>query len=128
MGENVEEVETEPEDSHIPNKLSNMDKEEDVTKEADTSMVSHKLPEMEPESEFPSLPASLASHLFLPVEWPETGLPSSMVAHQIYHHCPEATNPHLSKEEANELHEMELEENLRKDFEDRSYGVDFKGT
>merc|ERR1712018_850008 len=59
---------------------------------------------------------------------PETGLPTSMVVHQIYHHCPEATNPHLSKEEANEVHEMELEENLRKDFEERSHGVDFKAT
>merc|ERR1712130_343813 len=140
---NVEEVETEPDDSNIPHKLPNMDKEEDITKEADTSMASHKLPEMEPESGFLSLPASLTSHLVLPVEWPETGLPTSMVVHQIYHPCPEnldetipltpsfdfeASNPHLSKEEANEVHEMELEEHLRKDFEERSHGIDFKAT
>merc|ERR1719458_1805897 len=107
-------------------------------KEADTSMAAHKLSEMEPEPEFLSLPASLASHLLLPVEWPETGILPSMVAHQIFHPCPEnldqtvpsldfeASNPHLSKREANELNEME--ENLRKDFEEWSMGVDFKAT
>merc|ERR1719275_441555 len=135
--ENVEEVETEPDDRNLAHKPPKME-EEEVAKEADTSMASHKLSEVEPESEFLSLPASLASHLLLPVEWPEAGLLPSMVAHQIFHPCPEnldqtvpsldfeASNPHLSKREANELNEME--ENLRKDFEEWSMGVDFKAT
>merc|ERR1719341_2474139 len=135
--ENVAEVETESFDSNIAHKLPKMEEEEEA-KEADTSMAAHKLSEMEPESEFLSLPASLASHLLLPVEWPETGLLPSMVAHQIFHPCPEnldqtvpsldfeASNPHLSKREANELNEME--ENLRKDFEEWSKSVDFKAT
>merc|ERR1719237_1900540 len=113
--------------------------------EGDTSMASHKLSEVEPESEFLSLPASLASHLLLPVEWPETGLLPSMVAHQIFHPCPEnldqtvpltpsldfeASNPRLSKQEANEMERcmVEREENLRQDFEEWSKCVDFKAT
>merc|ERR1719237_761101 len=113
--------------------------------EGDTSMASHKLSEVEPESEFLSLPASLASHLLLPVEWPETGLLPSMVAHQIFHPCPEnldqtvpltpsldfeASNPCLSKQEANEMERcmVEREENLRQDFEEWSKCVDFKAT
>merc|ERR1719234_3090671 len=66
---------------------SEEDEVEDL--KADTSMAAHKLSEMEPESEFLSLPMSLASHLLLPVEWPETGLLTSMVAHQIYQPFPE---------------------------------------
>ena len=68
--ENVEEVETEPNDSNIAHKVPKTE-EEEVEKEGDTSMASHKLSEVEPESEFLSLPASLASHLLLPVEWTE---------------------------------------------------------
>merc|ERR1719341_542064 len=137
--ENVVEIETELEDSNIAHKVPKME-EDEVEKEGDTSMASHKLSEMEPESEFLSLPASLASHLVLPVEWPETGLLPSMVAHQIFHPCPEnldktvplapsldfeASNPRLSKQEADELNENE---NLRKDFEEWTKGVDFKAT
>jgi len=114
--------------------------------EADTSMAAHKLSEIEPESEFLSLPMSLASHLVLPVEWTEAGLPSSMVAHQIYQPCSEnleetispnldyeASTPHLSQEVADEVAKMEeceveLEENLRKDFKEWSKSVDFKAT
>merc|ERR1719341_2850094 len=145
--ENVEEVETESVDSNVAHKLPKMEEEEEA-KEADTSMAAHKLSEMEPESEFLSLPTSLASHLLLPVEWPETGLPPSMVAHQIFHPCPEnlnetvplassldceASNSLLSKQEADELNQTEgcveeLAENLRKDFEEWSKGVDFKAT
>merc|ERR1719275_102593 len=137
--ENVEEVETEPDDRNLAHKLPKTE-EEEVEKEGDTSMASHKLSEVEPESEFLSLPASLASHLLLPVEWPETGLLPSMVAHQIFHPCPEnldqtvplvssldweASNSHWSKKEADELNENE---NLRKDFEEWTKGVDFKAT
>merc|ERR1719275_133840 len=115
--ENVEEVEAESVDSNVAHKLPKMEEEEEA-KEADTSMAAHKLSEMEPESEFLSLPASLASHLLLPVEWSEAGLLPSMVAHQIFHPCPEnldqtvpltpsldfeASNPRLSKQEANEM-------------------------
>ena len=142
--ENVEEIETELEDSNIAHKVPKTE-EEEVEKEGDTSMASHKLSEVEPESEFLSLPASLASHLVLPVEWPETGLLPSMVAHQIFHPCPEnldqtvpltpsldfeASNPRLSKQEANEMERcmVEREENLRQDFEEWSKCVDFKAT
>merc|ERR1719305_15384 len=132
--ENVEEVETEPDDRNLAHKLPKTE-EEEVAKDGDTSMASHKLSEVEPESEFLSFPASLASHLVLPVEWPETGLLPSMVAHQIFHPCPEnldqtvpltpsldfeASNPRLSKQEANEIERcmVEREENLRQDFEE----------
>merc|ERR1719458_1020645 len=142
--ENVEEIETELEDSNIAHKIPKTE-EEEVEKEGDTSMASHKLSEVEPESEFLSLPASLASHLLLPVEWPEAGLLPSMVAHQIFHPCPEnlhqtvpltpsldfeASNPRLSKQEANEMERcmVEREENLRQDFEEWSKCVDFKAT
>merc|ERR1719264_1535100 len=135
--ENVEEIETELEDRNIAHTIPKME-EEEVEEEGDTSMASHKLSEVEPESEFLSFPASLASHLVLPVEWPETGLLPSMVAHQTFHLCPEnleetvpltpsldfeASNTHLSKRGANEM-----EENLRKDFEEWSKSVDFKAT
>merc|ERR1711962_1916285 len=46
-----------------------------------TSMAAHKLQEMDSELEFVSLPASLASHMVLPVEWPEISLHTSMVSH-----------------------------------------------
>merc|ERR1719184_269868 len=97
-------------------------------------MTSHKLTEVEPESEFRSLPVSLASHLVLPVEWSDTGLLSSMVAHQIFQPCPENLEEiipyHLSQREANELipETEDLEESLRKDFKEWSNGVDFKAT
>merc|ERR1719347_2565446 len=94
----VEEVETEPEDSNIVHKLPKMqeEEEEDEAKEADTSMAAHKLSEMESKSEFLSLPTSLASHHLLPVEWPETGILTSMVAHQIIHLCPEDLDREVS--------------------------------
>merc|ERR1719193_3057311 len=97
-------------------------------------MASHKLSEVEPESEFLSLPVSLASHLVLPVEWPDTGLLSSMVTHQIFQPCPENLEEiipyHLSQWEANELipETEDLEESLRKGFKEWSNGVDFKAT
>merc|ERR1719430_1845271 len=134
--ENVGEVETESVDSNVAHKPPKMEEAE----EPDTSMAAHKLSEMEPESEFLSLPTSLASHLLLPVEWPETGLLPSMVAHQIFHPWLEnlnetvplassldweASNSHWSKKEADELNENE---NLRKDFEEWTKGVDFKAT
>merc|ERR1719362_538713 len=81
----MEEVNNESDNNHIGKKLPESEKD----LEADTSMAAHKLSEIEPESEFLNLPVSLASHLVLPVDWPETVLPSSMVAHQIVHPCPE---------------------------------------
>merc|ERR1719391_40437 len=144
--ENMEEADKESDESNIVHKHPKVEK--DLVKEAEISMAAHKLAEVEQESEFLSLPASLASHLVLPVEWPETGLLSSMVAHQIFLPCPENleetillipsldiegtrdSNPHLSQPEANEifLETEDLEENLRKDFKGRSNGVDFKAT
>merc|ERR1719400_1849993 len=107
---------------------------------AEISMASHKLSDMEPKSEFQSLPGSLASHLVLPVEWPETGLSTSMVVHQIYqpsHKKLEETisqMPSLEHEASMDQHGVEekcavdLEENLRIYFKDRSKDVDFKAT
>merc|ERR1719300_562884 len=74
---------------HEANETEEEEEAEDFDKEVDTSMAAHKLSEMEPKSEFENLPVSLASHLLLPVELPETGLFSSMVAHQIYQPSPE---------------------------------------
>merc|ERR1719219_2717753 len=97
-------------------------------------MATHKLPEMEPESLFLSLPATLTSHLVLPVEWPETGLTTSMVSHQIYQPCTEyfeetipagACSPQLDQQDAKE---DTLEENLREDLKDWLTGIDFKAT
>merc|ERR1712218_58047 len=107
---------------------------------AEISMAAHKLSEIEPKSEFQSFPGSLASHLVLPVEWPETGLSTSMVAHQIYqpsHKKLEETisqMPSLEHEASMEQHGVEekcavdLEENLRIYFKERSKDVDFKAT
>merc|ERR1719400_2255368 len=107
---------------------------------AEISMAAHKLSDIEPKSEFQSLPGSLASHLVLPVEWPETGLSTSMVAHQIYqpsHKKLEETisqMPSLEHEASMDQHGAEeecaedLEENLRIYFKERSKDVDFKAT
>merc|ERR1719234_2878960 len=105
------------------------DMEEFDKKEAvdDTSMAAHKLSEMEPESEFLSLPMSLASHLVLPVEWTEeTGLLTSMVAHQIYQPCQEnleETIPLMQSLKCEsmiatdqELNEDTFEDNLRENL------------
>merc|ERR1719384_1503513 len=84
----VEEVGKEAENKNITHKVPEVEEVEE--NDADTaSMATHKLPEMEPESLFLSLPATLTSHLVLPVEWPETGLLTSMVVHQIYQTCQE---------------------------------------
>merc|ERR1719336_2229255 len=47
-------------------------------------MAAHKLANTEQESEQAKFSVSLASHFVHPVEFPETGLTTSMVAHQIY--------------------------------------------
>merc|ERR1719462_1201570 len=99
-------------------------------------MASHKLSEVEPESELLSLPASLASHLVLPVELPETGLFSSMVAHQIYQHNPEhieETIPLMPSFDCETMGSQEqdedtFEDNLREHLKDWLMGVDFKAT
>merc|ERR1712218_485307 len=107
---------------------------------AEISMAAHKLSEIEPKSEFQSFPGSLASHLVLPVEWPETGLSTSMVAHQIYQPSHKKLEeiisqmPSLEHEASMEQHGVEekcavdLEENLRIYFKERSKDVDFKAT
>merc|ERR1719397_1988279 len=121
--ENVEEVDKESDDTNIGQKLPVSEEDEMEDLEADTSMAAHKLSEIEPECEFLNLPVSLASHLVLPVDWPETGLLISMVAHQIYQPCPENLEetilliPSLDNEASNpemEECEVKLEENLRK--------------
>merc|ERR1719300_441033 len=114
------------------NETEEEEEAEDFDKEADTSMAAHKLSEMEPKSEFMNLPVSLASHIVLPVELPETGLLSSMVAHQIYQPSPE-TIPlmpsfHCETMSSQEQNEDEFEDNLREHLKDWLMGVDFKAT
>merc|ERR1719500_2171685 len=136
--ENVEEVETKPNESNSAHKLPKME-EEAVEKETDTSMASHKLPEIEPRSEFLTLSVSLASHHLLPVEFPEMGILSSMVAHQIFQFCPENIEEaiplttsldceSMSATSAQELNEDRIEDNLRENLKVWFMGVDFKAT
>merc|ERR1719275_55085 len=136
--ENVEEVETKPNESNSAHKLPKME-EEAVEKETETSMASHKLPEIEPKSEFLSLPVSLASHHLLPVEFSEMGILSSMVAHQIFQFCPENIEEaiplttsldceSMSATSAQELNEDSIEDNLRENLKTWFEGVDFKAT
>merc|ERR1719266_3000014 len=132
-GELVEEAGKEADNKNITHRVPEV--EEVEANDADTtSMATHKLPEMEPESMFLSLPASLASHLVLPVEWPETGPTTSMVSHQIYQPCTEyfeetipagACSPQLDQQYAKE---DTLEENLRENLKDWLTGIDFKAT
>merc|ERR1719225_1788612 len=113
--------------------------EEELDKVTETSMVAHKLPEMEPKSEFVSFPVSLAAHHLLPVEFPEMGPLSSMVAHQIYQPCPENVEEpipqmpsldceSISATSAQELNEDTIEDNLRENLKVWFEGVDFKAT
>merc|ERR1719391_1424237 len=139
--ENVEEVEEESDDSNVAHNLPTVEDNEmeNLEEEAEISMASHKLSEVEPEFEFLSLPASLASHLVLPVEWPETGLLSSMVAHQIFQPGPEnlkettsqkpsPTCESISAASAKELNEDTFEDNLRETLKDCFMNVNFKAT
>merc|ERR1719266_1428253 len=130
-GELVEEVGKETENKNITHRVPEVEEVEESDADT-TSMATHKLPEMEPESMFLSLPATLASHLVLPVEWPETGLTTSMVSHQIYQPCTEyseetipagACSPQLDQQYAKE---DTLEENLRENLKDWLTGIDFK--
>merc|ERR1719305_407057 len=115
----VEEAGKEADNKNITHRVPEVEEVEE--NDADTtSMATHKLPEMEPESMFLSLPATLASHLVLPVEWPETGLTTSMVSHQIYQPCTEyfeetipagACSPQLDQRDT-------LEETLRENLKD----------
>merc|ERR1719300_313031 len=141
LEENVEEVEKESDDSNISHRLPTVEDEdvENLDKEAEISMASLKLSEVEPESDFLSLPASLASHLVLPVEWPETGLLSSMVAHQIFQPglenleesiplMPSPTCESISATSAKEPNKDTFEDNLRENIKDWFEGVNFKAT
>merc|ERR1719278_1803915 len=113
---------------HEANELEEQVK--DYDKDADTSMATHKLPELEPESMFLSLPASLASHLVLPVEWPETGLLTSMVAHQVYQPCQENLEESVpvGAHSLQETKEATFEEDLRENLKELLMGIDFKAT
>merc|ERR1719300_348513 len=118
------------------NETEEEEEAEDFDEEADTSMAAHKLSKMEPKSEFENLPLSLASHLVLPVELPETGLLSSMVAHLVYQHNPEhieETIPLMPSFDCETMSSQEqdedtFEDNLREHLKDWLMGVDFKAT
>merc|ERR1719384_677359 len=123
----VEEVGKEAENKNITHKVPEVEEVEE--NDADTaSMATHKLPEMEPESMFLSLPASLASHLVLPVEWPETGLLTSMVAHQVYQPCQENLEEFVpvGAHSLQETKEATFEDDLRENMKELLMGIDFK--
>merc|ERR1711962_625278 len=104
----------------------------------ETSMIAHKLLDQEPESEFLTLPFSLASHLVLPPEFSESGLLTSMLAHQQINqaglsHLEEIRpveqccysvpiSPHLEENKYN------FEHNLRGNLKEQLMGLDFKAT
>merc|ERR1711962_1705674 len=90
-----------------------------------TSMAAHKLQEMDSELEFVSLPASLASHMVLPLEWPETSLCSSMVSH----HHRETMSSLKESQRVGEVDEVEEYGNtLRNNLREQSQGINFKAT
>merc|ERR1719410_42041 len=94
-----------------------------------TSMAAHKHKEMDSELEFVSLPASLASHMVLPVEWPETSLCTSMV----YHHHRETMSSLRESQRVGKVDEVEeygniLDGYLRNNLREQSQGINFKAT
>jgi len=95
----------------------------------ETSMAAHKLQEMDSELEFVRLPASLASHMVLPVEWPETSLFTSMVSH---HHI-ETMSSLKESQRVGKVDEVEengntLDGYLRNNLRDHLQGINFKAT
>merc|ERR1711962_1328544 len=90
-----------------------------------TSMAAHKLQEMDSELEFLSLPASLASHMVLAVEWPETSLRTSMASH---HHI-ETMSSLKESQRVGKVDEVEEYGNtLRNNLREQSQGINFKAT
>merc|ERR1711962_951628 len=94
-----------------------------------TSMVAHKLQEIDSELEFVSLPASLASHMVLPVELPETSLCTSMVSH---HHI-ETMSSLKESQRVGKVDEVEecgntMDGYLRNNLREQSQGINFKAT
>merc|ERR1719150_1723261 len=92
-------------------------------------MAAHKLQEMDSELEFVSLPASLASHMVLPVEWPETSLCTSMVSH---HHI-DTMSSLKESQRVGKVDEVEeygdtLDGYLRNNLREQSQGINFKAT
>merc|ERR1712223_1958869 len=84
---------------------------------------------MDSELEFVSLPASLASHMVLPMEWPETSLCTSMVSH---HHI-ETMSSLKESQRAAEVDEVEeygntMDGYLRNNLWEQSQGINFKAT
>merc|ERR1712223_2368598 len=90
-----------------------------------TSMAAHKLQEMDSELEFVSLPASLASHMVLPVDWPETSLCTSMLSH---HHI-ETMSSLKESQRVDKVDEVEEYGNtLRNNLREQSQGINLKAT
>merc|ERR1719192_871300 len=125
----AEEVGKEADNKNITHKVPHL-KEVEENDADTTSMATHKLPEMEPESMFLSLPASLASHLVLPVEWPETGLLTSMVTHQVYQPCQENLEEFVpvGAHSLQETKEATFEDDLRENLKELLMEIDFKAT
>merc|ERR1719357_345619 len=88
-------------------------------------MAAHKLQEIDSELEFVNLPASLASHMILPVEWPETSLHTSMLSH---HHI-ETMSSLKESQRVDKVDEVEEYGNmLRNNLREQSQGINFKAT
>ena len=92
-----------------------------------TSMAAHKLQEMDSELEFVSLPASLASHMVLPVEWPETSLCTSMVSHHQIETM-SSLNQRVGKVDEVEEYGNTLDGYLQNNLREQSQGINFKAT
>merc|ERR1719278_1407109 len=92
-------------------------------------MAAHKLQEMDSELEFVSLSASFASHMVLPVEWPETSLCTSMVSH---HHIDTMSSlkdsQRVDKVDEVEEYGHKLDGCLRNNLREQSQGINFKAT
>jgi len=92
-----------------------------------TSMAAHKLQEMDSELEFVSLPASLASHMVLPVEWPDTSLCTSMVSHHQIETM-SSLNQRVGKVDEVEEYGNTLDGYLQNNLREQSQGINFKAT
>merc|ERR1719336_3640536 len=91
-------------------------------------MAAHKLANTEQESEQAKFSVSLASHFVHPVEFPETGLTTSMVAHQIYLTERDEELLPSPKSELEEEPITTFEQDLRENLKEWFKNIDFTAT
>jgi len=95
--------------------------------EAGTSMAAHKLADTEQESKEARFSVSLASHMVLPVEWPETSLCTSMVSHHQIETM-SSLNQRVGKVDEVEEYGNSLDGYLRNNLREQLEGINFKAT